>query len=152
MSPGLNDAFAAYFHFLSIIAAGVCIFGELLLYRRDMSADAAARLLKLDAAYLVAAMSLLASGFLRFFVYGKGMSFYLVNPAMHLKFTAFIALGLLSLPPTFHYLKWRPRLRQGLAPEVSDADHRRVRRYLVAEAIVFSLIPLLGTFIARGIG
>ena len=35
----------------------------------------------------------------------KGMGWYLTNPLLHVKFTLFIVMGLLSIGPTLAYLR-----------------------------------------------
>jgi putative membrane protein len=83
--------------------------------------------------------------------YGKGTSYYLDNTVFWVKMGLFVAIALLSVAPTIHYLRWTPRLKQGHTPEISDRQFRTYRRYLVAEAVLLILMPLAAVLMARGI-
>jgi putative membrane protein len=148
----LTEALVAYAHVLSILLLGMCLAYELILYRRGLALREARLLLRIDLLYLFAALAVLASGLLRVFAVGKGSAFYLDNPVFYAKLALFLGVALLSLPPTFHYLRWRPALAAGQAPEVPEPVYRRIRRYLHAEMTLFLLIPLLAALLARGIG
>jgi putative membrane protein len=61
-------------------------------------------------------------------------------------------VGLLSIAPTIAFIRWRGQLRQepGFVP--AERDIRNVRRFLVAEAVLFLLIPAFAAAMARGYG
>jgi putative membrane protein len=63
----------------------------------------------------------------------------------------FAAVGLLSLPPTLHFIRLGRATGAGEAL-VDRGAYRRVRRFITAELAVFALIPLAATLMARGIG
>jgi len=63
------------------------------------------------------------------------------------KIGTFLAIGLLSIPPTIRFIVWRGA---GVAP--SDEAAAAVRRYLHAEVALFALLPAFAAAMARGYG
>ena len=63
-----------------------------------------------------------------------------------------LAVGLISIPPTLQYLRWMRGLESGATKVVADYQVIRVRRHILVELILFALIPLMATLMARGIG
>ena len=94
----------------------------------------------------------LATGVSRVVWFGKGVAFYLHNPVFYIKLALFVAVGLISIPPTLQFLRWMRSLDSGAANVVADYQVIRVRRHILSELILFALIPLMATLIARGIG
>jgi putative membrane protein len=82
----------------------------------------------------------------------KGPDFYLSNPFFWAKIAAFLAVALLSLPPTLRLLAWRARLRANQDFTPSAAEVRKVRMFMHMEATVFVLIPVFAALMARGYG
>jgi putative membrane protein len=56
-------------------------------------------------------------------------------------------IGLLSVAPTFAYVRWK---RAALAP--TDAQVAGVRRFLYLEVVLFALLPAFAAAMARGYG
>jgi putative membrane protein len=78
----------------------------------------------------------------------------LVRPGMNqimvarvAKLGTFIAIALISVPPTIAYIRWR---RANVAP--GDAQVRTMRRYLWIECALFALLPAFAAAMARGYG
>ena len=61
--------------------------------------------------------------------------------------TSFAAIGLLSVPPTMQFIRWR---KSGVAPD--DAAVKLARRYLHAEIAFFVLLLVFAAAMARGYG
>jgi putative membrane protein len=61
--------------------------------------------------------------------------------------TSFAAIGLLSVPPTMQFIRWR---KSGVAPD--PAAVKSVRRYLHAELGLFVLLLVFAAAMARGYG
>ncbi len=70
----------------------------------------------------------------------------------YIKLALFLAVGLISIPPTLQYLRWMRSLNSGAAGVAADYQVLRVRRHILVELILFALIPLMATLMARGIG
>lgn len=141
----------AYVHFAAIIALGALLSCELMLLWSAVGAREARRIALLDLGYLIAAILVLASGLLRLIWFGKSPAFYLHNPVFWIKLALFVAVGLISVPPTRRFLRWRRAAMQtGVAPHPEEI--LLARRYVAAELALFGCIPLAAVLAARGIG
>ncbi|HVY07301.1 MAG TPA: DUF2214 family protein [Burkholderiales bacterium] len=148
----MASALVAYLHYVAMISIAVILVVEHL-YCVPGIPDARVRTLaRIDLFYLIAAVLALVTGVLRVVWFGKGAAFYLHNPVFHIKMALFLALGLISIPPTLQYLRWLRSLKSGGANVAADYQVARVRRYLAAELLLFVFIPLMATLMARGIG
>jgi putative membrane protein len=147
----ISSAIAAYLHFLSIFATLGILVAEAALYRPRMTTQTLALLRRLDVLYLVGALAILATGLSRLFFFEKGPAFYAANPVFWVKMALFLGVGLLSVPPTFHYLRLAVPAPGGDIVVARDL-YRRMRRFITAELALFALIPLAATLMARGIG
>jgi putative membrane protein len=147
----LDEALAAYAHFLSLFVTVAMLAAEAALYRRRMAAAALALLRRLDLGYMLGAIAILVTGGLRVFFYAKGPAFYAANPVFWAKLALFVAVGLLSVPPTRHYIASARSLRDGELV-VEEAVFGRIRRCIAAELALIALIPLAAALMARGFG
>ncbi len=140
----------AWLHFVAMLALGSTLVAELFICTAQLRADQLATLLRIDSLYLVAAVAVLATGLARLIWFAKGPGFYLSNPSFQIKMGLFIAIGLLSLPPTRRYVRWRRAARDGRG-DPPPAEIARVQRYLVAELVLLAAMPLMASLMARGI-
>ena len=140
----------AWLHFVAMLALGSTLVAELVLCTASLRADQLTALLRIDSLYLLAAIAVLATGLARLIWFAKGPGFYLSNPSFQIKVGLFIAIGLLSLPPTRHYMRWRRAARDGHG-DPPPAEIAHVHRYLVAELVLLAAMPLLASLMARGI-
>ena len=63
-----------------------------------------------------------------------------------------VTVGALSLYPTITYVLWAIPLRKGELPKVSEALAKRLGWIVNIELVGFAFVPLLATFMARGVG
>ena len=98
------------------------------------------------------AVLILLVGFARVFLGAKGSAFYLENPVFWAKIAAFAVVGLLSIAPTIAILKWRRQARTDPAFAPSGSEVAKVRKIMLAELLVFALIPIFAAAMARGYG
>ncbi|HEX4986961.1 MAG TPA: DUF2214 family protein [Burkholderiales bacterium] len=148
----MTSALVAYLHYLAMIAIAVVLVLEHL-YCVPGLPDGRARLLaRIDAVYGAAAVLAILTGIARVAWYGKGAAFYLHNPVFHIKMALFVAVGLLSIPPTLQFLRWRRQIASGRKDVAADFQVARLQRYIRAELALFVLIPLMAALMARGIG
>ncbi|MEX0960612.1 MAG: DUF2214 family protein [Burkholderiales bacterium] len=146
----LAELLNSYVHMLSVIAVGALLFAELSVFFSAVDMYAVRRLANLHIALVAAGAVALITGILGV-VWAESPGFYLRNPNFWIKVALFVAIGLIAVPPTRHLLDWRRELAgEGNAPHPDDVVH--VRRYVVAEAVLFVLIPLAAAIAARGIG
>ncbi|HAW24796.1 MAG TPA: DUF2214 domain-containing protein, partial [Pseudomonas sp.] len=107
---------------------------------------------RVDLAFGIAAGLVLLTGAARAMRYGKGLDYYLNNSFFHAKIGFFVAVALLSIYPTVTFLKWRPALKAGQVPSITPSAARWVKTVIRIELLALLLIPLLATFMARGLG
>ena len=100
---------------------------------------------------LAPAIAVLVTGVLRVVLGDKGVPTYMGNWLLHLKFTGFIVIALLSIGPTLAYRRWLKALNaDGSLP--SAAEVGKTRKLVMIEAHLGALLPLAATFMARGWG
>jgi putative membrane protein len=138
-------------HAAAFVIVGV-LTAELVVLKGELSLVAARSVLRIDAAYGVAAAVLLAVGFLRVFYTEKGPAYYFHSGPFLVKIALFLIVGLLSIYPTWQFLGWRGALRAGRAPTLDAAVRRRVRIVLHIELTLLFVIMLCAAMMARGIG
>lgn len=148
----MTAALLAFLHH----AAAFVIFGvltaELVLMKGEITLTSARSLLRMDAAYAMAAMLLLVVGFLRVFYTEKGAVYYFHSAPFILKITLFAIVGLLSIRPTRTFLSWRAALRQQQVPVLDDSQRRSLRRIIHIELTLLLAIMLCAALMARGVG
>lgn len=145
----LLESLLAYLHISALLAVVVFLSSQAALCRPEwINAAAVKRLQRLDLIYLIAAMALLATGLARAWWGIKGNGWYWSQPLLHIKLTAYLVIGGLSLIPTLAFRRWARALPT--LPE--PAEVRRVRRWIMIEAHLLMLVPLAAVLLARGVG
>ncbi len=109
----LRDALLAYAHFLAILFLTAVLCTELAVYRQELAAPVARRLQRIDLFFGIAAVVVIVTGVARVIFGLKGAEFYLHNPIFWTKMGLFLLVGLLSIPPTVHFLRWNASLSAG---------------------------------------
>ena len=148
----MANAVIAYLHYVAMISIAVILVVEYMVCMPGLTGGRIRSLARLDLLYMGTALLALVSGAARVVWFGKGAAFYLHNPVFYIKLALFLAVGLISIPPTLQYLRWMRGLNSGAANVVADYQVLRVRRHILAELILFAFIPLMATLMARGIG
>jgi putative membrane protein len=141
------DLILAILHHFFVFALFGVLFSEFVVVRRGMDVAAAARVVPIDAWYGALAALILIVGFSRAIFAAKGWAYYAHNAFFWAKIGTFIVIGLLSVPPTLAFLKWR---RAGASP--TDEAVAKVRRYLWMQVALFPLLPAFAAAMARGYG
>lgn len=147
MSPVALDAVLAALHHLLVFSLVAVLFAELVLASAAPDAGRLRQLGALDGAYGMLSMAVVAAGFLRAVYGAKGWAYYAHNEVFWAKISVFIVVGLLSAVPTVRLIRWR---KQGAVPDA--VAMRSLRRWMLAEAALIALIPVLAVLMARGIG
>jgi putative membrane protein len=142
----LDLEFAIGHHLLVFGLFGV-LFAELIAVRRGMDQAAVARVGAVDLWYGILAGLIVIVGFARATMAAKGWAYYSHNGFFWAKIAIFGLVGLLSVPPTIAYIRWR---RAGAPP--TDAQVAGVRRFLYLEVVLFALLPAFAAAMARGYG
>jgi putative membrane protein len=141
------DLVLAIVHHILIFAIFGILFAEFMALRPGMSNAAAVRIASIDLWYGVLAGAVLVIGFCRAIYAAKGWAYYSHNAFFWAKMTSFAAVGLLSVPPTMQFIRWR---KAGVVPD--DAAVKSARRYLHAEVALFVLLLVFAAAMARGYG
>jgi len=147
----LDWALASLHHLAVFTLAGILAF-EFGVTAQAVDDAAIGRLARVDAWYGIVAGAIVVIGVLRVIFGAKGAAYYMANAFFWTKMGLFVAVGLLSIPPTLRYLAWRRQLRTDPAFRPDAAAMRSVRRALWAEAVLFVGIPVAAAAMARGYG
>jgi putative membrane protein len=141
------DLTLAIAHHLLIFGIFGILFTEFWALRNALSGASVARIGSIDLWYGILAAAVIVIGFCRAIFAAKGWGYYSHNAFFWAKIAAFAAIGILSLPPTFAFIRWR---RSGVLPD--DSEIGKVRRYLHAELALFIFLPIFAAAMARGYG
>jgi putative membrane protein len=138
-------------HFCVFTLAGLLI-AEVALLRPGMARERIDQLGRVDLAYGIVAGVIVVVGIIRVIFGDKGADYYVHNAAFWLKMASFLAVGLLSLPPTLSVLRWRRQLtaEPGFVPAAAEVS--RARLFFIAEIVGFALIVTFAAAMARGYG
>jgi putative membrane protein len=142
---------AAFIHHVAAFVLVGALMVELVVLRNDLTIPSARSVLRMDTAYGIAALVLLAVGFVRVFQTEKGSMYYFSSGPFLVKLTLFIVVGLLSIYPTIRFMSWRKALREGRVPEFDAGTRRRVRMLIHIELTLIFVIILMAIMMARGI-
>lgn len=146
------DALLSALHFVLAFALVAILAAQAALLRPGMTLVALRLAASLDRGYGAGAMLLVAAGFGRVFFGIKDAQFYLANPLFWTKIALFVAVALLSIPPTLQLVGWNRQARAQSGALPVGAQLRGVRRWLLVEAIVLFCIPFVAALMARGVG
>jgi putative membrane protein len=138
-------------HVLVFMLAAVLAF-ELGVVRAGLTAQDLRRVGRVDAWYGVLAGLIVVVGFARAIYAAKGWAYYSVNLFFWAKMGTFLLVGLLSIPPTVAFIRWRRALKADPAFLPAPAAIATARRFLWAEIVLFLVIPGFAAAMARGYG
>lgn len=141
------DLVLAIAHHLLVFALFGILFAEFMLVRRDMDLAAVRRVSAIDLGYGALAGLIVVMGFARAAMAAKGWDYYAHNAFFWAKVGVFLAIGLISVPPTIAFIRWR---RSEVAP--TAAQVAGVRRLIHVEVALFALLPAFAAAMARGYG
>jgi putative membrane protein len=142
---------AAFLHHIAAFVVVGALMVELVVLRNELTIASARSVLRMDMAYGIAALVLLAVGFVRVFHTEKGSAYYFDSGAFLLKLALFIVVGVLSIYPTVKFLGWRKALREQRVPELDAGTRRKVRLLIHVELTLIFVIILMAVMMARGI-
>jgi len=138
-------------HAAAFLIVGV-LTAELVLLKTELTQTSARSMLRIDAAYGIAAATLLVVGLLRVFYTEKGAAYYFHSAPFLTKLSLFLIVGLLSIYPTLQFLRWRRPLAAGEIPALRPEMRRKIRLLLHIELTLLFAIMLCAALMARGIG
>ena len=138
-------------HAAAFVIVGV-LTAELVLLGGELTPTSARSILRMDAAYGIAAAVLLIVGFGRVLYTEKGAAYYFHSIPFLVKISSFLIVGLISIYPTLQFLGWRSALRAGRAPVLEVPIRRRLRMIVHVELTLLFVIMLCAAMMARLIG
>ncbi|MEO9101046.1 MAG: DUF2214 family protein [Burkholderiaceae bacterium] len=146
------ESLLAYAHFVAILTMVVFLGSEAALTRIEwLNAAVVTRLVRVDAIYAAAAVTVLATGVARTVWGVKGVGYYWSNPLLYVKLGLFLTIALLSIRPTFAFRRWQRAIAaDGSLPAATEI--KQMRQLVMIEAHLLMLIPLAAAFLAHGYG
>ena len=148
----LVAALVAFGHFVAFFALAAALVLELALITESLSIETAKRIQRADRVVGLSAILVLVFGFLRVIYFEKGSEYYFANTFFQIKLGLFIVAALISLIPTLQYLRWSRELSQGIAPILTSATVKRLKRIIHWELLLIAGIILCASLMAKGIG
>jgi putative membrane protein len=142
----------AFLHHVAAFVIVAALTAELVLLKGELTQTSARSVLRMDAAYGIAAALLLVVGFVRVFYTEKGAAYYFHSIPFLVKLSLFVIVGLLSIQPTLRFLSWRKTLAAGGVPALEPAATRKIRMTLHIELTLLFVIMLCAVLMARGYG
>ena len=143
------DLALAITHHLLILGLIVMVSLEFAWLRPGLTGPDLARLARLDAGFGATAGLIVAVGVLRVIFGIKGYAYYLPNPWFWGKMITFLVIGLLSIPPTLAFLKWKKAQAADPGFTPADADIARLRGLVLWEIRLLALVVAFAAAMAR---
>ncbi len=148
----LTAALVAFGHFVAFFALTAALVLELALIGESMSVAIARRVRRADRIAGLFAGLILLFGTLRVIYFEKGGEFYVDNLFFQIKIGLFLLAALISIYPTICFARWKSDLDQDVAPVLSSAQVKSLRRALHWELMLIAGILLCASLMARGFG
>jgi putative membrane protein len=145
----MNDTVLAVIHHLLVFGLTIMLATQLALARSELGPSDVRRLSGVDAGYGATAGLILVVGLVRVWFGAKGADYYLANPWFWAKMASFAGVGLLSIPPTLTFIRWRRAQKAEDAALPCSAAIAKVQRYLRAEVLLLLLVPVFAALMAR---
>lgn len=147
----LYDIVFAIAHWWALIGLIAILVAELVICRGPIDRATALRLSRIDGGYLLFSILMLSAGFARAIFGAKGWAFYSGNPWFWIKIGLFALIGLLSVPPTLQFIRWK-KLTATPGTSVAADQRDRARRWIHAELLLLLLMPIAAVLMARAVG
>ena len=135
-------------HILLILGLFAFLMVELFLLRIEASKKTISIIARVDMLYGLFSVLVIVSGVLRVALGEKGASFYVHNPVFWVKMGFFLLIGILSIPPSIRFFRWKKAVTaDGQIPPAEALAS--ARRYVHFELALFVIIPVLAAWLAR---
>lgn len=143
------ELFFAYAHYVAIFALASVLVSELVLLLLTPSESGVRMLSAVDLWYGILSVVVIGTGIARVFIVPESAAYYGGLTAFWIKMSLFAAVGILSIPPSIRFARWKKvfKLGQGLPTAQAIGSTRLI---VVAELIILAFIPLSAVFVARG--
>lgn len=148
----LTPALVASLHHLLAFAVVGLLLAEMALLRHGIGAEDRRRLGRIDLAYGALFGVLVVVGIVRVVWTEKGWDFYEQSLPFWIKIAALVGVTLLSLPPTFTYIRWGRATKANPMFQPESSEIKRLQGYLKAELVLLAVVPVAAAAMARAIG
>jgi putative membrane protein len=145
----MDDILLAIAHHVLVFGLALILATQLALVRPGWSAADLRRVGAVDLGYGVTAGLIVLVGVLRVRYGAKGVDWYHENLWFWAKMGTFAAVGLLSIPPTIAFIRWRRALRKDPAAMPSARAIARIRNFVRLEVALLLLVPVFAALMAR---
>ncbi len=142
----------AFIHHIAFVAIMLILSAEMLTLKQPITLASARKIQIYDAIYGASAILILIIGSLRVMYFEKGADYYMHSAPFIAKMILFIIVGVISIQPTITFIKWGKSLKQGIVPDISDAQKRKIRLIIHVELTLLALMILCAVMMAKGIG
>lgn len=146
------DLMLATAHHLAVFLLVAILAAEFTLLRPGLAGPRIGQLARIDAAYGGVAALVIVVGVVRVIFGASGWEYYVGNYAFWAKMSAFLVMGLLTVPPTLAIRRWLKAGKENPAYMVPAAEIAASGRYLYLQVAVLVLIPIFAAAMARGYG
>ncbi|RZI76167.1 MAG: DUF2214 family protein [Rubrivivax sp.] len=146
------DLLLAIAHHLAVFTLVAIFAVEFALIRPGLVPTTIRQLGRTDAVYGASAGIVILVGIVRVTFGAKGWDYYAGNHMFWGKMTAFLLVGILSVPPTLAIRRWIKGLDQDPAYLPPTGEIASIRRFLHVQAAFLVLIPAFAAAMARGYG
>jgi putative membrane protein len=146
------DLLLASLHHLAVFTLVGLFAAEFALLRQGLAGQRIGQLARIDAAYGAVAGLVIVVGVVRVIFGAAGWQYYVGNHMFWGKMTAFLVMGLLTIPPTLAMRRWQKAATadSSYAPPIREIAGQR--RFVHLQAGVLLLIPIFAAAMARGYG
>jgi len=145
----MRDLILAILHHLLVFGLVSMLIAEAMLVRPGMRGQDVDRVVRIDMGYGAVAGLVLIVGLLRVFLGAKGWPFYANNFFFWGKMASFVAIGVLSIPPTLRFLQWRRTRKVDPSFVPTDAEASSVRRWMRYQSLVLVFVLAFAAAMAR---
>jgi putative membrane protein len=152
MNTMTTDFWLAALHHAALLLMVGTLGAESALLRLPASAAIITRLGRLDLLYGISSGVLLLAGVSRLVWGAKGWAFYSGSPAFWVKMLLFLVVGLLSIPPTVRFIRWRKALAGDAQWLPGQAEWDSTRKFAFRQMHLLPFVALCAAAMARGIG
>jgi putative membrane protein len=146
------DLILAIAHHLAVFALVAIFAVEFALIRPGLAAPAIRQLGRIDGVYGALAGVVIVVGIIRTVFAAKGWDYYAGNHMFWGKMTAFLLVGLLSVPPTLAIRRWAKGLADSASFAPPAGEIAAARRFIHLQAAFLLLVPIFAAAMARGSG
>lgn len=146
------DLLLAIGHHLVVFLLVGILAAEFAVLRPGLSGSRIGQLARIDAAYGAVAALVILVGVFRVIFGASGWDYYVANYVFWAKMAAFLAMGLLTIPPTLAIRRWLKASQGDAAYRVPEAEIASSRRFIHLQAGVLVLLPIFAAAMARGYG